>query len=420
MLDLDAALDHLSTRPLRSIPLVEGLPSHELSRSPAAHAVGMHAQDSGLFLAHFEHRVALGGNESTEWHQGVLPEGKYDAFWHEVPIGSFHPHHRAKWGAHELCHGLVGSAWWPGASSLALATAGRLAELVPVVLWYFLDEIGLKRCPRHREPLFRSFCSDCEAAAMRGVRQIDPAAAEDWLRQANRFLDRELAAVARTRALGRPVHHVWGSLDLASDGLAYASHHAERLAGAAFHRWAERFYRPEWGGHGSLDDLEARAVAVVRSIAEGTPLAPWAEQPEVGWARWVSMDVAARLSLAAEGLSDVAPLIRWMDALADGASIRDVFEEYREEGPGLSMPPADEVFAVGYAVEGVPSRSVAQVGDGLGSVVPLTLTLFEDAELDPIPAFVADDPAERRPLGERFAGVARPGPAGRSSGACQV
>ena len=418
MLDVDAALEHLARGPSvegvhpRARP--EGLPPHELTRSPAAEAVGLLAARDGLLLAHFEHRAPVLAEEEPVWVGGVLPESKYGSFWHELPIGSFHPGHRAKWGAHELCHALIGAAWWPGASPLELATAGRLAELVPVVLWYFLDEVGLRRCPRHGEPLFRTFCPDCEAAARRGPRAVDASAEHPadrgWVELADRYLERELAAVARTRRLGRTVHHVWGSLDLASDGLAYIAHHRARLESPAFRRWAERFFRPSHAGHSSLEALEHRVVEVVRGIAEGAPVAPWVGDPEEGRRRWVAMDLAARLSMVADAVEGAAhaAIVQVMDDLADGADPTLAAAAY--DGP----VPAEEVFAVGYTVPGLPSRSVARVADGLATVVPLTLELFDDAGLDPVPAFVADDVPVRRPLGDRFAAwlaALQPGPA---------
>ena len=141
---------------------VEGAPAHELLRSPASQAVGRLAMQSNLLLSHFEHRVELALpeewlptdrpdlGETPVWQNGVLPEAKYQAFRHDRISGSFHPSHRAKWTGHELCHGLVGFAWKPSASRFFHALASRLAEVLPVALWYFLDEANLRRCPSHQ------------------------------------------------------------------------------------------------------------------------------------------------------------------------------------------------------------------------------------------------------------------------------
>ncbi|MEC9072019.1 MAG: hypothetical protein VX938_06550, partial [Myxococcota bacterium] len=188
---------------MSSLPTELGAPSHELTRSPAASRIGELAAESELFLAHFEHRVQLDLPEdwipqdrqdlagSSVWQGGVLPEPKYQCFRHDLLVGSFHPGHRAKWTAHELCHGLVGFGWRPGASRLFLALAARLAEALPVALWYFLDEAGLQRCHAHRGdgPLHGRYCSACEEAA-RGGSLVSDGDAERWRAEGVRFVER--------------------------------------------------------------------------------------------------------------------------------------------------------------------------------------------------------------------------------------
>ena len=96
----------------------------ELERSVAARSVGRMASASGLFAAHFEHRLEMPlpdwwcvsdadlgpypwASEGA-WRGGSLNETKFRVFRLDRRIASFHPGHAAKWGAHELCHGLVG------------------------------------------------------------------------------------------------------------------------------------------------------------------------------------------------------------------------------------------------------------------------------------------------------------------------
>lgn len=417
MIDIDAALQSFLDPAPPQGPWPRGLPEAELIRSPAAARVGQLAARDGLLLAHFEHRAPPDEPEDApSWQAGVLPEDKYSSFQHELPIGSFHPGHRAKWGAHELCHGLVGGAWRSGAPPLLVATAGRLAELVPVVLWYFLDEIGLRRCPHHTGPLFRTFCPACEQAAEQGAAPIDEARARALLREADTFLERELAAVSRTRRLGRPVSHVWGSIDLCSDGLAYADAHGPRLGSAAFGAWAERFFVDGRSGWSSTEALEARVIAVARAVAEGRPLAPWADDPEQGRARWTAMDLGARLLQIGELTEGEATgaLLALVDRLAVGEAASSIAADYAALCGAFVLPPPELVFAVGYPIDGVATRSVERLEEGLQSVVPGTLELCADAGLDPVPAFVAADVPERVPLGERFARWAAgaiPGPA---------
>ena len=101
---------------------IENAPRVELNRSRAAQRVGEAAELSGLFLTHFESRYHIETPESwmpeerpdlagtAYWSRGQRIEPKYAHFRYDSPLGSFHPSHRAKWTAHELCHGLVGFA----------------------------------------------------------------------------------------------------------------------------------------------------------------------------------------------------------------------------------------------------------------------------------------------------------------------
>jgi hypothetical protein len=403
--DIDDALEHLLADGATA-PAVEGVPRHETTRSVAAARVARAAAAEGLLLFHFEHRALLEVPASWQrraddgalprWSQGVLPEPKYGAFRHDQGVGSFHPGHRAKWATHELCHGLVGTAWHPGASRLFHATAGRLAELVPVVLWYTLDEIGLRRCPRHTGPLFRAHCPACERAAAEGAGPVDPAAARRQLERARDYVERELAAVAQTRRSGVPVHHVHGSLDLCSDGLAYSAAHGPRLDSPGFAAWAERYLEPTLGGYEALEALEARAVEVFLHLATGRAL------PERGATRggWVRQDLSGRVLQGLHG--DAEPCAPVWDCL-DQDDLEGAIRAYAEAADACGGEHPADVFASGYPLLPGVGRSLEQVEEGLASVVPMTLQLAEDAELDLVEAFVDADPPARVPLGLRFA-----------------
>lgn len=404
ILDLDRAAASLS-RPRPVGPWPAGAPERDYLRSPAAARVGRLAHEQGLFLFHFEQRVTLDlppdwvtpGREDDaqppEWHDGELPESKYQSFRHDLYLGSFHPGHRGKWTTHELCHGLVGTAWRADASPLFHATASRLAELLPVVLWYLLDEIGLVRCEDHAGDgaLHRAFCPACEAVA--AARPPTDAELERWLRDADAFLDRELAAVARTVRLGRPVPHRWGPVDLTSDGLAYAAAHGARLDSEAFRLFAETFDV----GFRTLDDLEARVVEVARAVCEGAPLSP-------GPGRWVEQDLAWRVLQVAELSAPSAreALHALVPRLAAG-EVAGVLADWPDLAREHDLLDAEAVFAVGYDLPGGLGRSVPLIREGLSTVTPLALELVEESGLPWLGAFVAEDPPSRRPLGDRFA-----------------
>lgn len=413
------------------IPMPPGLPPREFRRSPAAATVGRLAKDAGLRCFHFEHRVHLPLPEAwmpahdpslaepPEWDAGILPERKYQSFRHDLAIGSFHPHHRAKWSTHELTHGLVGFAWRADANPLFHAIAGQLAELLPVVLWYHLDEVFLRRCPEHLGggALFRTFCPDCEAVA---IADPDLPGAAEQIRAALRYLDRELAAVSRARRLGRPVSHRYATLDLSSDGVAYANAHGARLASPAFARWIEQFAVAEGGYSPDLDALEARVVAVAKGLlgaADPAPLAPTAAH---GQLRWTLQDLGWRLlQIRSETDGDAASgLDRIVDALAslvgpttrpaalDAQVVRGLqraADAYGELCERFDLPHPGDVFALGYPYPCSAPDPVPQLVDGVKSCCPLLTDAAEDGLYDLVSAFATTDPNRRSHLARRVA-----------------
>ncbi len=405
MFDIDDALERLLGDGAMA-PEVGGVPLHESTRSVAAARVARAAEREGLRLFHFEHRALLDVPVAWQrraddgalptWSQGVLPEPKYGAFRHDQGVGSFHPGHRAKWSAHELCHGLVGTAWRPGASRLFHATAGRLAEIVPVALWYFLDEIGLRRCPRHTGPLYRAHCPACERAAAEGAGPIEPVAARRALRHARDYVEQELDAVAATLRAGVPVHHVHGSLDLCSDGLAYAASHGPRLDSEGFAAWADRYLQPTVGGYSSLDALRDRVVEVFLHLAAGEPLPGRGASA----AHWVRQDLTGRVLQGLHGDGEASAPI-W--DLLDADRLEEAIHAYAELADALGGQHPADVFAPGYPLMSGVGCGVDQVEEGLHTVVPMTLQLAEDAELDLVEALVEADLPRREPLGLRFA-----------------
>jgi len=411
-------------------------PARELARSPAAAAVGHLAARSGLGLFHTEWRRLLALPEDwvpahdpslaepPSWGGGVLPERKYQAFRHDQALGGYHPGMRAKWTAHELCHGLVGFAWRPDASPLFLATAGRIAELVPVVLWYFLDEAHLRRCPRHSHggALYRSHCPACEAIA---APRLDELFAEQLLEEGRLFVERELAGVRETLRTGVPVPHVHGGLDLCSDGVAYAAAHGPRLHSEAFHRYIEGFAVEGGGLSTSLEALTARALEVLDGIAQGDEVVPLAPTRAHGEARWALQDLAWRLLTvwhdtdgdAADTLSDLVDGLAEACALTardevDATQVRtraaEAFQAARAGYEALfedyAVPEPADVFALGHDLLGVGgARSEGQILEGLVDAMPGTITLLQPDVDALISAFVEQDRPVRVPLGRRFA-----------------
>ncbi|MEZ4468768.1 MAG: hypothetical protein R3F43_31150 [bacterium] len=404
---------------------IEGAPDHELARSPAAARVGHLAAASGLALNHFEHRVHLpppdhwlpeGRADLGGAASGHLVEHKYAHHRNDDLLGSFNPGHRAKWTAHELCHGLAGFAWRPGATPFFHALSARLSEAVPVALWYFFDEAGLRRCPDHDGPLFGAFCPACEAAATLGPRPLT-ARDEAFLRDGLAFVDRELAAVERSRRLGRPVPHRYATLDLASDAMAYAASHHLRLASPEFHRYFELFHAGEGSGaQGDLDGLAHRVEQLAAALAGRGTVAPWPLDTATLRARdvgWRLLQVAAECE--GEALDTLDSLVVLLATRP--AAMEEVLTTYRAATEEWWLPPADEVFAVGGP--GPLGRSAAGLLQAIADALPGTEAVVGD-ELGPlVDAFVQGEPPTRGPAPRRFArwlAEHAPGPAAELAG----
>lgn len=394
-------------------------PNEELNRSPAAQVIGAQAAKSELFLTHFEHRHHIEPpsywlpqdrpdlDGSLRWQRGALKEHKFLHFRYDQPLGSFHPGHRAKWTSHELCHGLVGFAWDPRMTPLSHVLVARLAELLPVALWYFFDEIQLRRCPLHylQGALFQERCVYCERLATEGPRLLEP---EDelWLNRGVEFLQGELAAVARSRRFKRPLPHRFATLDLNSDAMAFTAHNLARLEDPVFRRFIEQFHGPHTGMWSHIDDLEGRLWGVSESLREGLH----APTLTAGRQHWVAQDVAWRLltvSAQCEDLEAVEALEQMVDYLAEQPQdILGVARLYSSLYEEFFIPEPEQVFALGYEIGGGYGSDVAQLAKGVASACPtLERALGAEGLIEQVRAFASWDlqRPQRLPIARRFA-----------------
>ena len=423
------------TRPLLNVPMPE------LDRTPIGRRVAALAVASGLFLHHREHRVSLPFPEHwlpddrpdlgtpPQWQAGVLPDSRERPPRLESMVGGFHPAHRSVSTVHELVHRLVGFGWRPHATPLFLTLAARLSEVLPTALTHFFDDLWLRRCEAHAGMAgamgaMGPVCAACEHAAARGELPdgLDPRLDDlrgRALETGLRFMDQELAAIARSRRTGRCEPVGCGFLNPAGEALVYAAAHLERLHSPEMAEFIVGFFAPDQGCHGTLDALEARVLAARAALLDGAPLAKW----DGDAARWAVQDVAWRLlNVRAQCDADEgahAGLTAIVDGLADGGSPAAAYAAYVALHTDFVMPEPADVFAVGYDLEGCPGRSVRHVTNGLESVLPGTLALLSaDASADEgveaeVAAFLASDAAARSPLARRFAAwlrTTRPGP----------
>jgi len=408
------------------MPGVIGAPARELSRSRAGSRVGELAAQAGLFQFHFEHRAHLGLPEHwvpqhqpeladpPTWRDGILPERKYQSFRHDLLIGSFHPQHRGKWSVHELCHGLVGFGYATNATPMFHATAARLAELLPVALWYWFDEADRLRCPLHQGggALFRTYCRACDL--MDGHTSLDTSLIE----QGQAFLSAELSAIAKTVETGVLVPHRFATLDLASDGVAYASAHGPRLASLGFASWIERFAVKGGGWWDSLESLQSRVISVAEAlVTEGSQPPLLAPTPAHGRWRWILQDISWRIQIVRSQCDDevAAELLALLDVLAEATpatvdAARDARAEvsqalveaahrYTELDERFELLPPSELFAVGYEIdEDMPwlEGSLDQLEQGLKTSAPASLASVGGGADEVLRDLVEQDRAEPR------------------------
>jgi hypothetical protein len=379
-------------------------PAHEFSRSRAAAWVGRQVARHNLPMAHFEYRERLQMPEAwlppgsadlgrvPGWQSGRLPESKYQSYRHDLLVGSYHPNHRAKWTAHEQMHGVLGFAWQPNATPLFHVLAAWQAEILPVALWYFFDEAGLKRCHLHQDqgPLFGLYCADCEQAAAAPPANADD---DDWMIKGQAFVEQQLKAVERSFAAGRILPARYATLDLASDGLAYAAAHQARLQSPAFALLMERF-PPTCQ---SIEAYSVRISSFCAALVEDRDV-----EPGFSGDYAMAQDLAWRLlSVWTEAEGEVAEsLLGLFDQLATGAPVQSVILAYQALVDDWVLPTTARVFACGYPLGSGFGLSAAQITDGLNSSMPRTL---ERGGAERIADFIAQDSPERLHLARRFA-----------------
>lgn len=354
-------------------------PPAELLATVASARAGLLALRIGRSFTHHELRLRLPMPEGLQpevpvwqeqtlpvWSDGVLAEPKYFSFFQDDPHSPFNPNHRARWRAHELLHGVVGWYWHPRMSRLQACLGARLGELLPVLHWYGLDEIGRPRCPRHRfASARRELCLDCEARALQplGAEPPDPQADLERARWSAEHLAREWAACLRTLETGRPVASPVLGIDGLSDAEGYLLGHWNRLTAWSFGAWVERFCVDGLDYASTLPAMAERVARASHALCSG-PLS--ADLPTFRRlrARKALQDLGYRLLLALEhaGEGEVeARMMPEIDALADLA------ERLRSSG-GEDEAAAAITRALGRVEElgdRLPEGLAARIG-GLG------------------------------------------------------
>ena len=369
-----------------------GCPAVDLLATPAAARAGLLAARIGRAFTHHELRVRLpmpvelapevavwaGGTVPT-WQDGVLAEPKYFSFFQDDPHSPFNPNHRAKWRSHELLHGVAGWCWHPGLTRFELYLGGRLAELVPIIHWYGLDELFRPHCARHvGQPPSRELCRDCEAAGQRPFWEVDRAAlrgeALETAARASEHLATEWAACLDELERGRPVRTPRPGLDASSDAEGYLLGHWNRLTAWSFGAWVERFCVAGVDHETDAVALAARVARTCHDLCSG-PISVDPARMRRLRARKALQDLGYRALLllehAGEGPAEDA-LLPEIDALAEVA-----------EGLRTGGGPEDATRAMGRLLAAADAASAHLPGELLGTLGAMGLRwLAAEAQVD--------------------------------------
>lgn len=265
---------------LSALAALVGLPVAEVVASPFALRAVALAATHGAATANHETRAeipwpegfttdpAVADDPHGYWDRGVLQAGKYRSFMQDEPFARFNPNHMSKWGPHELTHRSCGFFWRADASRWETYLGARLNELVPVVLWYGLDEIArLDRVgfDRVREAGDRVATMD-RATWRTDEEAVLRARIGDTLKflfEGLDHFDAEIAAVDAEIATGQVVSVPHAFLDASSDAIAYVVGHYDRLASEEFGALGDALFSGDRGAAlGVVDDIRAYRDAV--------------------------------------------------------------------------------------------------------------------------------------------------------------
>jgi hypothetical protein len=411
-----------------------GAPVGQLLASPMSARVTGWGIQEGLRFVHHELRCAapLGEEQLPElevwdeqrpqprWRDGTLLVPKYFSAFLDAPLPTYDPNHRGKWRTHEMLHRLVGFFWRSDMTRFEAYLGARLGELLPVVHWYGLDEIGRVRCPEHAglRP-GRSLCPDCEALQQpywQSPESCHLDAAGGHAASALEHFRSEIEACRRELVTGEAHPTLRPGLDASSDAIGYLRGHWNRLTSWSFGAWVERFCR-----HG-VDHFDTNAEFLdhvgrcfERLLAADIEVDTAAGEDRVG--RRCLADLGYRALCLVE-LADVdavedavLPLVdRAADAFSSerlsptdvGAWITEVTAALRRV---VSDEDASATMSIGlYGQEPTPA-SVTQIQTGLRSALPRSLAGVPDASLGSWAGVFAQSREfwAPEPIGVRFA-----------------
>lgn len=384
-----------------SVASLAGAPVAEVAASPFALRACAWAVSEGFFSVAHETRMPIrwpeplrGGSAVDDplhdtWDEGRLHIGKYQSFLQDEPLVTRNPDLHAKWTPHELLHRVMRFLWRPGVSLRSLHHGARLNELLPVVLWYGLDEVlrldgrPFRRSTAPLEPEATDDRVHWWTLAPAGL--VDRARPE--LHAFRAGLDHyrhEMQAISRGIASSAVVSVPHPFLDAASDATAYVVGHGRRLRSPTVARLLTTLYRP-----GRDRDEDPRAafervrtglatllfdeivldVALARSRASARILQDWLHRS----AHAVTSERHPVLELLPDAATDI-------DRALDHADPVDLDAWRRRLEVALSSS-AGTVLASGLPTTTPTPLAIARLGEGLASCLPATRLWLSRQEL---------------------------------------
>lgn len=399
------------------------LPKRDFSRSYAALRVKEMAEANRSSFFHFEARKQLElpsewlGEERPvyHWHKGLMGESKYSAFRNDHLLASFQPAHTSKWTTHEIMHNLLGFAWAPGSSIFFHSLASRLSESLPVALYYFFDELGLKRCEKHRysASFHGERCYECEAVA--GDDLVEDFDTKNIMWQmGEEFLDREIQAVKKSMKTGYVYENIFSGLNLTTDSMYYAANQISRLNDPLFERYIDEFYRPLGLVHEDLDSLISRIELILGDLKSKSPVTY--DLNNIDQETHSRMDLAYRILVMAkhvEGTEVYDPLCEIVfNQLKSEGELQSAMEAYESLCEAYELIPPHDMFSVGYELNDKYGFSTGQLEDGLLSQFPHSISIWKANDPksfnESIHEFSRKMPWERDSIGKRFLDSMRP------------
>jgi vacuolar-type H+-ATPase subunit H len=388
----------------------------DVNRSKFSSYIYQQATKNDFFLYHFEYRYLLdlpeewknNGDQEAYWANGILKEDKYQHFRNDSRIGSFNPTHSSKWTSHELTHLLSGFAWNPNFTYFEMAIAARLAELIPVIVFYYWDEAFTKRCSKHREQAsYGKLCFECEKLAE--INLEDPIS-EKLMKEADIFFNSELMSIKKSIKENKFDFNPYWKLDLMSDAISYTKHQTKRLKSPEFHEFIEKFHPDNTGYFKSIEEYLNHIETLYKKMKELKPLSKYAGNRDL----WISQDMAWRfisfqLTSNSESVKDECNI--FIDELAENKNIEtiqkcieDYWQIYNQNEDEFLHP--DMLFGLGYQVDKDHGKSFSMIESGLISSVGPALeymTIKHDIDsLEMIVNFISVDDYDRDFLSHRF------------------